>query len=92
MTKDLSHAEHLIQIWARKKYAKHHQDGDRYSIEVEGWTDGYCETCRSDEVGLKIYRYRKNGKVCIRAEVDEMTYVSFPELLTEMLYPLEPVD
>lgn len=96
MEKDnnLTFAENLIQIWARKKYAHQHKDGDIYHIEVEGWSEGYCETCRSDEVGIVIYKQPWPGvnKYDGRKRVDRMTYVVFPELLNEMLYALKPLD
>lgn len=87
-------AENLIQIWCRKKYAYQHEDGDIYCIEVEGWTEGYCETCQSEASGLRIYKKKgkKPSKYDYDKQVDELTYVDFAETLNEMLFALKPLE
>lgn len=81
-------AENLIQIWARKKYADTHVDGDTYYIEI-GYEEDYsgCETCGGTTYGIiEISKRNKKGPYRI---VESLKDVNFHDLLNEMLFPAE---
>lgn len=77
-------ANELIQIWARKKFASTHKEGDTYELEFGTYTTGYCETCEDTVDCIWISRPRE-------WRFTKLENISFTELLNEMLFPLEGI-
>lgn len=84
-------AEHLIQVWARKKFAATHEEGDTYELYGPvGYNEGGCPTCGNGGAytELDVHRRRKN-KVSI---VESFRDISLVWFLNEILNPLESLE
>lgn len=88
-------AEHLIQIWARKKFASSHIESDFYSIDgPEGHREYGCPTCGDDTAytELTVIRHRMIKGRRVASTVETFKDISLVWFLNEILNPLEALE
>lgn len=98
MRKPQNQAEHLIQIWARKKYADSHQEDDFYYLDIENYEASGCPTCGSGSYyALEVYKYvdttfKGKRDSYRRVHVDTIRGLDISSWLQEVTCPFEPLD